>query len=88
MLLEDIFRSPSTDIVSVAIVQNLRGVQGDNFSFTNEFAVFVVPQRGLPDPANACSDIRVASASRTRPSAMSAAPTKGIPESTKSATAW
>jgi adenine-specific DNA-methyltransferase len=42
LLLTDIF--PQCEITSVAIVQNPRGIQGDNFSFTNEFAVFVVPR--------------------------------------------
>ncbi len=42
LLLADIF--PQCEITSVAIVQNPRGIQGDNFSFTNEFAVFVVPK--------------------------------------------
>lgn len=40
-LLEDIFRTH--EITSVGIVHNPRGVQGDNFSYTNEFAVFVIP---------------------------------------------
>jgi len=31
------------DITSVAVVHNPRGIQGDNFSYTNEFAVFVIP---------------------------------------------
>jgi len=45
MLLEQLF--PGWDISSVSIVHNPRGIQGDNFSYTNEFAVFVVPGRGL-----------------------------------------
>jgi adenine-specific DNA-methyltransferase len=45
MLLEQMF--PGYDITSVAIVHNPRGIQGDNFSFTNEFAIFVVPGKGL-----------------------------------------
>ena len=32
------------DITSVAVVHNPRGTQGSNFSFTNEFAVFVIPK--------------------------------------------
>jgi adenine-specific DNA-methyltransferase len=45
MLLEQLFAG--WDITSVAIQHNPRGVQGDNFSYTNEFAVFVVPGKGL-----------------------------------------
>jgi len=40
-LLEQIFRG--WDITSVTIVHNPRGIQGDNFSVTNDFAVFVTP---------------------------------------------
>jgi adenine-specific DNA-methyltransferase len=43
LLLGDIF--PQCDLTSVAIVHNPRGIQGDNFSYTNEFAVFVVPRK-------------------------------------------
>jgi len=32
------------DITPVAVVHNPRGTQGSNFSFTNEFAVFVIPK--------------------------------------------
>lgn len=42
MLLEQLFRAH--DLTSVAIVHNPRGIQGDNFSYTNEFAVFVIPK--------------------------------------------
>lgn len=42
LLLEQVFRD--ADLTSVAIVHNPRGVQGDNFSYTNEFAVFVIPK--------------------------------------------
>ncbi|MGI8961535.1 MAG: site-specific DNA-methyltransferase [Bryobacteraceae bacterium] len=41
MLLESLF--PNHAINSIAIVHNPRGVQGDNFSYSNEFAVFVIP---------------------------------------------
>jgi adenine-specific DNA-methyltransferase len=44
MLLEQLF--PGYDITSVAVVHNPRGVQGDNFSYTHEFAVFVIPGKG------------------------------------------
>lgn len=40
-MLEDVFAS--WQITSVAIVHNPRGIQGDNFSTTNDFAVFVTP---------------------------------------------
>jgi adenine-specific DNA-methyltransferase len=40
-LLEQMF--VGWDIASVAIVHNPRGIQGDNFSITNDFAVFVTP---------------------------------------------
>jgi adenine-specific DNA-methyltransferase len=40
-LLEQMF--VGWDIVSVAVVHNPRGIQGDNFSVTNDFAVFVTP---------------------------------------------
>lgn len=43
MLLEEIFRGYEHH--SIAIVHNPRGVQGDNFSYTNEFAVFVIPAK-------------------------------------------
>lgn len=43
MLLEEVFRGYEHH--SVAIVHNPRGVQGDNFSYTNEFAVFVIPAK-------------------------------------------
>lgn len=39
MLLEQIFKGWS--VVSVAIEHNPRGIQGKNFSYTNDFAVFV-----------------------------------------------
>lgn len=42
LLLKEIFRG--YDITSVAVVHNPRGIQGDNFSYSNEFAVFVIPK--------------------------------------------
>ncbi len=40
LLLEDIFDiAYQVDIIS--IIQNPRGIQGDNFSYTNEYALFV-----------------------------------------------
>lgn len=43
VLLEQEFKQH--DITSVCIVHNPRGAQGDNFSYTNEFALFVTPQK-------------------------------------------
>lgn len=40
MLLEQVL--PEFNLTSVAIVHNPRGIQGDNFSYTNDFAVFAV----------------------------------------------
>jgi adenine-specific DNA-methyltransferase len=42
LLLKELF--PSCDITSVTVVHNQRGVQGDNFSYTNESALFVIPK--------------------------------------------
>ncbi|MFA6357406.1 MAG: site-specific DNA-methyltransferase [Candidatus Omnitrophota bacterium] len=44
VLLEDIFKD--YEIHCVAIVHNPRGVQGDNFAYTNEFAFFIF-RKGL-----------------------------------------
>lgn len=41
-------RAPLCDITSVAIVHNPRGIQGDNFSYMNDFAV-PGPSRGRRD---------------------------------------
>jgi adenine-specific DNA-methyltransferase len=46
MLLEQVFRGWS--IVSVAIEHNPRGIQGKNFSYTNDFAVFVYRETREP----------------------------------------
>ena len=35
---------PERDIVSVAIEHNKKGVMGDRFSFSNEYAIFSIPQ--------------------------------------------
>lgn len=45
MLLEQPHLFPRHHATSVAIVHNPRGVQGDNFSYTNDFAVFVIPEK-------------------------------------------
>jgi adenine-specific DNA-methyltransferase len=42
VLLEQEFKE--YDTTSVCIVHNSTGVQGDNFSYTNEFAIFVTPR--------------------------------------------
>ena len=42
MLLGQLF--PAYDITSVAMVHNPRGIRGDNFSYCNDFAVFVIPK--------------------------------------------
>lgn len=34
---------PSYDIVSVSIEHNKKGTQGDHFSFSNEYAIFIIP---------------------------------------------
>ena len=40
-LCKDLF--PGDDVVSVAIEHNKKGTQGDHFSYSNEYAVFVIP---------------------------------------------
>lgn len=42
LLLEEVF--PNHEITSVVVEHNPRGVQGDNFSYTHELAVFVIPR--------------------------------------------
>jgi len=63
LLLEDLY--PEYDITSIAIVHNPRGTQGDNFSNTNDFAVYVVPKgckaindRILEDEDQSISNLR------------------------------
>ncbi|NLN83073.1 MAG: site-specific DNA-methyltransferase [Firmicutes bacterium] len=34
---------PNYDVVSVAVEHNKKGTQGDHFSFSNEYAIFVIP---------------------------------------------
>jgi adenine-specific DNA-methyltransferase len=43
LLLKEIF--PGREITCVTIVHNPRGIQGDNFAYTHEFAYFVYPSR-------------------------------------------
>ncbi len=46
LLLREIF--PEKEIVCVTVVHNPRGIQGDNFSYTHEYAYFVFPKsKGL-----------------------------------------
>lgn len=42
LLLEELF--PNNALTSVAIVHNPQGVQGDHFSYTHEYAIFVTPK--------------------------------------------
>jgi adenine-specific DNA-methyltransferase len=44
VLLEDLFRT--YERTCVTIVNNPRGQQGDNFSNTHEYAIFVIPEKG------------------------------------------
>lgn len=41
MLLDDIFNEK--DVVSTTVIHNPRGIQGNNFSYNNEFAIFCLP---------------------------------------------
>lgn len=41
-LLEDVF--PNYDITNIAIEHNKKGVQGDHFSYTHEYALFAIPE--------------------------------------------
>lgn len=56
---------PAHEIHSIVILHNPKGVQGTNFSYTHEYAVFVVPQnkkvimdRGLRDEEMYVSNLR------------------------------
>ncbi len=44
LLLEELF--PEKKIVCIAIIHNPAGIQGENFSYTHEFAYFVYPSDG------------------------------------------
>lgn len=44
MLLKEIFGEGTYDHVCVTVVHNPRGQQGKNFSYTNEYAIFVFPK--------------------------------------------
>jgi len=44
VLLGEVFEEGSYDHVAVTIVHNPRGVQGTNFSYTHEYAFFVLPR--------------------------------------------
>lgn len=54
LLLEKVF--PAAEITSVVVVHNPRGIQGDNFSFTHEIAVFVVPSGTKPIASRPLTD--------------------------------
>ena len=43
LLLEQVFEA--CDVTSISIVHNPRGVQGNNFSYTHEYAIFVTPKK-------------------------------------------
>ena len=44
MILKEIFGEGTYDHVCVSVVHNPRGQQGKNFSYTNEYAIFVFPK--------------------------------------------
>lgn len=44
MLLKEIFGEGTYDHVCVTVIHNPRGQQGKNFSYTNEYAIFVFPK--------------------------------------------
>ena len=43
LILKEVFGEGAKEFVPVVVVHNPRGVQGKNFSYTNEFALFVIP---------------------------------------------
>ena len=45
LILREIF--PDKEIVCVTVVHNPRGIQGDNFSYTHEYAYFVLPDKKI-----------------------------------------
>ena len=45
LILKEIF--PNKELVCVTIVHNPRGIQGKNFSYTHEYAYFVLPDRKI-----------------------------------------
>ena len=55
MILKEIFGEGTYDHVCVTVIHNPRGQQGKNFSYTNEYAVFVFPKT-----LKAISDKRIA----------------------------
>lgn len=44
MLLRELFKENDYEIHCITIVHNPRGVQGTNFSYTHEYALFVIPK--------------------------------------------
>lgn len=45
LLVDDIFKN-DYEYDCIAIIHNPRGIQGNNFSYTNEFAQFIIPKKG------------------------------------------
>jgi adenine-specific DNA-methyltransferase len=44
LLLQEVFETGSYEHVCVTVVHNPRGIQGENFSYTHEYAIFVFPR--------------------------------------------
>jgi adenine-specific DNA-methyltransferase len=51
LILKEIFCETSYDHVCMSIVHNPRGIQGINFSYTHEYAIFVIP-KNIPEIIN------------------------------------
>ena len=51
LILKEIFCETSYDHVCISVVHNPRGIQGINFSYTHEYAIFVIP-KNIPDIIN------------------------------------
>ena len=51
LILKEIFCETSYDHVCVSVVHNPRGIQGINFSYTHEYAIFVIP-KNIPNIIN------------------------------------
>lgn len=65
MLLKEIFGEGTYDHVCVTVIHNPRGQQGKNFSYTNEYAIFVFPKalkviadKRIPDDEVSWSPLR------------------------------
>ena len=46
LLFKEVYGETLYDVVSMSVVHNPRGIQGDNFSRTHEFAIVVTPRKG------------------------------------------